>query len=97
MGRFITGAAAAGCFDRQTSIRGCNKPAAPLEVPAVVTRRKPAPKKAEVPPTSAIVTIRKRGSDRVPDMTPEEHKRRGNAAEAIFREMKRRIAATKER
>jgi hypothetical protein len=44
-------------------------------------------------PTSAIVTIRKSGSE-VPDMTPEEHQRRGDAAEALFREMKRRIAAT---
>ena len=71
------------------------KPVA-LEVPAVVTRRKPTPKKAADPPTSAIVTIRKRGSDRVPDMTPEEHQRRGDAAEAMFREMKRTIAATRE-
>jgi hypothetical protein len=68
------------------------KPVA-LEVPAVVrtepTRadddRKPAP-------TSAIVTIRKRGRDALPDLTPEEHQRRGDAAEALFREMKRRIA-----
>ena len=44
---------------------------------------------------SAIVTIRKRGSDRVPDMTPEEHQRHGDAAEAMFREMKRAIAATR--
>jgi hypothetical protein len=29
--------------------------------------------------------------------TPEEHQRRGDAADALFREMKRRIAATKER
>ena len=28
----------------------------------------------------------------VPDMTPEEHKRRGDGADAMFREMKRRIA-----
>ena len=27
-----------------------------------------------------------------PDMTPEEHRRRGDAADAIFREMKRKIA-----
>ena len=80
------------------------KPAAPLEVPAVVRTeparanddRKPAPK-AEAPPPakSAIVTIRKRGSAVVPDMTPEEHQGRGDAAEAIFREIQRRIAATK--
>ena len=68
------------------------KPA--LEVPAVVTRRKPASKKAEVlAPASAIVTIRKPGKGYVPDLTPEEHQRRGDAAEALFREMKRRIAA----
>ena len=76
------------------------KPAAPLEVPAVVRTeparanddRKPAPKaEAPAPWKSAIVTIRKRGSD-VPDLTPEEHRRRGDAAEAIFRELKRRIA-----
>jgi hypothetical protein len=28
----------------------------------------------------------------VPDMTPEEHKRRSDAADALFREMKRQIA-----
>jgi hypothetical protein len=27
------------------------------------------------------------------DMTPEEHQRRGDVADALFREMKRRIAA----
>jgi hypothetical protein len=66
------------------------KPVA-LEVPVVVrtepTRRKPVSKKAKAPPTSAIVTIRKRGSADVPDLTPEEHQRRGDAAEALFREM----------
>jgi hypothetical protein len=71
-----------------------------LEGPAVVrtepTRRNPVPKKAEGPPTSAIVTIRKRRRGEVLDMTPEEHKRRGDAAEAMFREMKRKIAATRE-
>ena len=42
---------------------------------------------------SAIVTARKPRSWRsdVPDMTPEEHQRRGDAADALFREMKRRI------
>jgi hypothetical protein len=46
------------------------------------------------PAKSAIVTTRKRGNDAL-DLTPEEHQRRGDAAEAIFREMKRRIAATR--
>jgi hypothetical protein len=64
-------------------------------VPAVV--RAAAPNEAEVPPSpkSAIVTIRKPGKGYVPDPTPEEHQRRGDAADALFREMKRRIAATK--
>jgi hypothetical protein len=74
------------------------KPA--IEVPAVVrakpTRRPESPD--EKPPVkSAIVTIRKPGRDDVPDMTPEEHQRRGDAAEAIFREITRRIAATRKR
>jgi len=59
----------------------------------------PAPDLAPTAPVnddrkSAIVTI-KRKSGRfgdVPDMTPEEHKRRGDAADALFREMKRQIA-----
>jgi hypothetical protein len=48
---------------------------------------------------SAIVTIRRRGKRfaDVPDMTPEEHKRRGDGADAMFQEMKRQIAAAKER
>jgi hypothetical protein len=50
---------------------------------------------ADQPKRSAIITARKPGSWRnvEPDMTPEEHKRRGDAADALFREMKRRIAA----
>jgi hypothetical protein len=42
----------------------------------------------------AIVTARKPGARyaTVPDMTPEEHQRRGEAAQALFREMARRIA-----
>jgi hypothetical protein len=80
------------------------KPVA-IEVPVVVrtepTRRPGTTRPADVDddhkpaPKSAIVTIRKPGKGYVPDLTPEEHRRRGDAAEAIFREMKRRIAATK--
>ena len=47
---------------------------------------------------SAIVTAKNPRRGRfgdVPDMTPEEHKRRGDAADALFREMKRQIAAGK--
>ena len=44
------------------------------------------------PRKSAIVTARKPGVHDMPDMTPEEHKRRGDAADALSREMKRQIA-----
>jgi hypothetical protein len=43
----------------------------------------------------AIVTAknpRRSGFGDVPDVTPEEHRRRGDAADALFREMKRQIA-----
>ena len=42
---------------------------------------------AEVP---AIVTIRRKGRAAVPDMTPEEHQRRGDAADALWCELVRR-------
>ena len=47
------------------------------------------------PRKSAIVTTRKPRSwhGDAPEMTPAEHQRRGDAADAMFREMKRRIAA----
>ena len=38
-------------------------------------------------PGPAIVTAR----SALPDMTPEEHKRRGDAADALFREMVRQV------
>ena len=49
---------------------------------------------ADQPKRSAIVTARKPGPRRNAgeDMTPEEHKRRGDAADVMFQEMKRRIA-----
>ena len=43
---------------------------------------------------SAIITAWPRSrSNSAPDMTPEEHRRRGYAAAAMFREMTRQIAA----
>ena len=70
------------------------QPAA-LNVPTIVR----AGKKAPVAATSddrklAIVTAKnprrsRLGFGEVPDMTREEHKRRGDAADALFREMKR--------
>jgi hypothetical protein len=75
-----------------------------LEVPAIVVKRAPpsqqanAPKPAAAPANDdrkpAIVTARRpgaRSSVAVPDMTPEEHQRRGDAADALFREMVRRV------
>jgi hypothetical protein len=48
----------------------------------------------EIRRTSAIVTARKPGKrySNAPDMTPEEHQRRGDGADAMFREFKRLIA-----
>ena len=47
------------------------------------------------PKRSATVTARNPRPWRSlePEMTTEEHKRRGDAADALFREMKRKIAA----
>jgi hypothetical protein len=62
-------------------------------------RRKPTARPTE--PTSAnadrppaIVTGRKPGEQRagLPEMTSEEHERRGDAAEALWRELVRRSA-----
>jgi hypothetical protein len=81
------------------------KQAVPLTVepipsrPAVVRKTKPCNDnrpEPEILPTggkkSAIVTARRPGASDVPDMTPEEHQRRGDAAGAMFQQMKRRIA-----
>jgi len=67
--------------------------AVPGRDPAVTTTGKaPAPANDDGPRRSAIVTAQAR-SNSSPDMTPEEHRRRGDAADTLFREMKRRIAA----
>src|SRR4051812_825370 len=76
-----------------------------LEVPAIVTGdSKRSPKLPTEPaggsPTnddakSAIVTARKPTSGRfgtAPDLTPEEHQRRGDAADALFQELVRLAA-----
>jgi hypothetical protein len=67
------------------------------------TRPKPAPANPEPahddrtpappPAASAIVTARRPGKRyvRLPDMTEEEHRRRGDAADGLFREVVRRI------
>jgi hypothetical protein len=69
-----------------------------LEVPVIVTKRTATPAKVAPPPAnddrkSAIVTARRpgaRSSVDLPDLTLEEHQRRGDAADAMFREIVRR-------
>ena len=43
------------------------------------------------PPKSAIVTVKRRPGrfGDVPDLTPEEHRQRGDAADALFRKIVR--------
>jgi hypothetical protein len=60
-----------------------------VEVPAVVKAGEPAkaaPANDDRTP-ARIVTVRRRGAKDVPDMTPEEHRRRGDAASALFRKV----------
>jgi hypothetical protein len=65
--------------------RADNKPDAAKPVPPANADRKPA-----------IVTIRRKPERVLPPgllpETPEEHKRRGDGADAMFQEMKRQIA-----
>jgi hypothetical protein len=76
--------------------------AVPLEGPAIVTKRAPAPRQTSAPKPAAaddrkpVVVTAKRWRGRfgdAPDLTPEEHRRRGDAADTLFRELKRQIAA----
>jgi hypothetical protein len=73
-----------------------------LAVEPVVTIREPkqAAKPANDDPRPVhIVTARRPGRQfaDVPDMMPEEQRGRGDAADALFREMKRRIAKNGDR
>jgi hypothetical protein len=57
--------------------------AAVITGPAIVTAKSRQPQ-------ATIVTTKKRGRPGdVPDMTPEEYQRRGEAADALFRELVR--------
>jgi hypothetical protein len=55
------------------------------------------PRRAARVAPAAIVTIRRQAAQIIPPGlladTPEEHRRRGDAADALFREIQRRIAA----
>ena len=75
--------------------------AVPLEGPAIVGIRAtqaspPTPAPTDDDRKSAIVTAKRRRGrfGDVPDMTLEEHQRRGDAADAMFREMVRRATGT---
>jgi hypothetical protein len=79
----------------------------PLTAPAIITvnntrgeRHKPNPPppanddEKPSPKQPAIVTTRPRRGrfGDVPDLTPEEHRQRGDAAEALFRELVRKAS-----
>ena len=75
-------------------------PAIPQRVVTIATKRAtavetqpPETQASREPEKSRIVTLRNPRSSRfgpVPEMTPDEHQRRGDAAEALFRELARR-------
>jgi hypothetical protein len=61
------------------------------------THRQVADAVASDEPATIVTAKNPRRRDRfgdVPDMTPEEHKQRGDAADELFRRMKREIAAS---
>jgi len=67
-------------------------PAAPAIADAVIERKRPAAQPATIS-GPRIVTVRRAGRfGDVPEMTPEEHQRRGDAAKALFKELVRRSA-----
>ena len=78
-------------------------PAIPQRIVTIATKRaiavEPQPSETQAsqePEKSRIVTVRNPRSSRfgpVPDMTADEHQRRGDAAEALFRELVRRAIA----
>jgi hypothetical protein len=68
-----------------------------VEGPAIVRRDTakpaiPAPANGDRKPIVTAKRRRGRFGD-APDLTPEEHRRRGDAADAMFREMVRRATA----
>jgi hypothetical protein len=66
--------------------RGRKVAAPPAEIAADTGERDPEVK-------SSIVTVRRRGKRfaDVPDMTPEEHRRVGDLADALWRDMVQRV------
>ena len=60
-------------------------------------KRPPRKRKAMALEVPAVVTTRRSGkSFSATEMTSEEHKRRGDAADALWRELVRRVAAAKQ-
>jgi hypothetical protein len=78
---------------KAASTRSRPKPAPAAPQPPANDDRTPPPP----PAASAIVTIRSRKHARLAhllaDLTPEEVQRRGDAADALWRELVRRVAA----
>ena len=70
--------------------------AVPLEGPAIVRKGAAKPETTPAPANDdrkpAIVTAKRRRGrfGDAPDLTPEEHQQRGDAADALFREMVRK-------
>jgi hypothetical protein len=61
-----------------------------VEEPAPANDNRPETSTSMDPPKSAIVTVKRPGRfGDVPDMTPEEHRQRGDAADALFRKIVR--------
>ena len=78
-------------------------PAIPQHIVTIAKKRatavEPQPPETQAslePKKSRIVTLRNPRPSRfgpVPEVTPDEHQRRGDATEALFRELVRRVAA----
>jgi hypothetical protein len=51
--------------------------------------KRPPPKKAQAAAITGPAIVTAKSKRTLPDMTPEEHQRRDNAADALFRELVR--------
>jgi hypothetical protein len=73
---------------------GATQPSTPREATRVISPPHHSASPANDDRKSAIVTVKRkwRFGD-APDLTPEEHQRRGDAADALWRELVRRATA----
>jgi hypothetical protein len=70
------------------------KKAVPLKVGRIARAGEPAEPSHDNVGKTRIVTAKAKPGRFVPDMTSEEHRRRGDAADALFRELVRRATGT---